>query len=82
MQTSAAPPKWPKPTWSIYTPTTAQEIAAQHFYRPRSKSIADKYAAQFPKLNLFTINDVFGGWQNAQKTHFADGGIFDQIYGK
>jgi sulfate/thiosulfate transport system substrate-binding protein len=61
---------------------TAQEIAAQHFYRPRSKAIANKYAAQFPKLNLFTINDVFGGWQNAQKTHFADGGIFDQIYGK
>lgn len=61
---------------------TAQEIAAQHFYRPRSKSIADKYAAQFPKVNLFTINDVFGGWQSAQKTHFADGGIFDQIYGK
>jgi sulfate transport system substrate-binding protein len=61
---------------------TAQEIAAHHFYRPRSKAIADKYAAQFPKLNLFTINDVFGGWQNAQKTHFADGGIFDQIYGK
>ena len=61
---------------------TGQEIAARHFYRPRSKSIADKYAAQFPKLNLFTINDVFGGWQNAQKTHFADGGIFDQIYGK
>ena len=47
-----------------------------------SKSIADKYAGQFPKLNLFTVNDVFGGWQNAQKTHFADGGIFDQIYGK
>jgi len=61
---------------------TAQEIAARHFYRPRSKSIADKYAAQFPKLSLFTVNDVFGGWQNAQKTHFADGGIFDQIYGK
>ncbi len=61
---------------------TAQEIAAQHFYRPRSKSIADKYAAQFPKVNLFTINDVFSGWQSAQKTHFADGGIFDQIYGK
>ncbi len=61
---------------------TAQEIAARHFYRPRSKSIADKYAAQFPKLTLFTINDVFGGWQKVQKTHFADGGIFDQIYGK
>ncbi len=61
---------------------TAQEIAARHYYRPRSKSIADKYASQFPRLNLFTISDVFGGWQNAQKTHFADGGIFDQIYGK
>ncbi len=61
---------------------TAQEIAARHFYRPSSKSIANKYVAQFPKLNLFTINDVFGGWQSAQKTHFADGGIFDQIYGK
>jgi sulfate/thiosulfate-binding protein len=59
-----------------------QEIAARHYYRPRSKSIANKYASQFPKLNLFTINDVFGGWQNAQRTHFADGGIFDQIYGK
>ena len=58
-----------------------QEIAARHYYRPRMKSIADKYAWQFPKLTLFTIHDVFGGWQNAQKTHFADGGIFDQIYG-
>jgi sulfate transport system substrate-binding protein len=59
-----------------------QEIAARHYYRPSSKLIASKYAAQFPQLKLFTINDVFGGWQNAQKTHFADGGIFDQIYGK
>jgi sulfate/thiosulfate-binding protein len=58
-----------------------QVIAARNYYRPRSKSIADKYAAQFPKLTLFTVNDVFGGWQNAQKTHFADGGVFDQIYG-
>jgi sulfate/thiosulfate transport system substrate-binding protein len=58
-----------------------QEIAARHYYRPRSKSIANKYASQFPKLNLFTIDEVFGGWQNAQKTHFADGAIFDQLYG-
>jgi sulfate transport system substrate-binding protein len=58
-----------------------QEIAARHYYRPRTPSIAKKYASQFPKLTLFTVNDVFGGWQNAQKTHFADGGIFDQIYG-
>jgi sulfate/thiosulfate-binding protein len=59
-----------------------QEIAARHYYRPRSKAIANKYASQFPKLTLFTVDQVFGGWQNAQKTHFADGGIFDQIYGK
>jgi sulfate transport system substrate-binding protein len=59
-----------------------QEIAARHYYRPRTKAIADRYAWQFPRLNLFTVNDVFGGWQNAQKTHFADGGVFDQIYGK
>jgi len=60
---------------------TGQEIAARNYYRPRSEAIARKYAAQFPKLTLFTIHDVFGSWQNAQKTHFADGGIFDQIYG-
>jgi sulfate transport system substrate-binding protein len=58
-----------------------QEIAARHYYRPRAKSMATKYASQFPKLTLFTVSDVFGGWQNAQKTHFADGGTFDQIYG-
>jgi sulfate/thiosulfate-binding protein len=56
-----------------------QEIAAKHYYRPRMKSVADKYAAQFPKLELFTI-DLFGGWDKAQKTHFSDGGTFDQIY--
>jgi sulfate/thiosulfate-binding protein len=57
-----------------------QEIGAKRFYRPRIKSIADKYAAQFLQIKLFTINEVFGGWQNAQKKHFSDGGIFDQIY--
>jgi sulfate/thiosulfate-binding protein len=62
-----------------YTPE-AQEIAAKNFYRPIDAKVAQKYAAQFPKLTLFTIEDVFGGWQHAQKTHFADGGIFDQIY--
>jgi sulfate transport system substrate-binding protein len=60
----------------------AQEIAAKHYYRPRLKSVAARHANEFPKLTLFTINDVFGNWQNAQKTHFADGGVFDQIYGK
>jgi len=57
-----------------------QEIAAKHFYRPRLESVASKYAAQFPKVALFTIDELFGGWQKAQKTHFADGGVFDQIY--
>jgi sulfate transport system substrate-binding protein len=57
-----------------------QEIAARNFYRPRSLAVAAKHSAQFPKLSLFTIDDVFGGWTKAQKTHFADGGVFDQIY--
>ena len=57
-----------------------QEIATRNYYRPRDKDVAAKYAAQFPKVNLFTIDEVFGGWQKAQKTHFNDGGIFDQIY--
>lgn len=59
-----------------------QEIAAQNYYRPRSKAVAEKYKAQFPNLPLFTVDQVFGGWQNAQKTHFEDGGVFDQIYAK
>jgi sulfate transport system substrate-binding protein len=57
-----------------------QEIAAKNFYRPRLESVAVKYSDKFPKVNLFTIQDVFGGWQKAQKTHFADGGVFDQLY--
>jgi sulfate/thiosulfate-binding protein len=65
----------------LYTPE-GQEIAAKHFYRPRLDSVAQKYAAQFYKVNLITIDDVFGGWQKAQKTHFSDGGTFDQIYQK
>jgi sulfate transport system substrate-binding protein len=63
----------------LYTPE-GQEIAARHFYRPRLKEVADKYADKFPKLDLFTIDEVFGGWKKAQQTHFADGGVFDQIY--
>jgi sulfate/thiosulfate-binding protein len=62
----------------LYTPE-GQEIAARHYFRPRLKAAADKYAAQFPKLTLFTIDEVFGGWAKAQKAHFADGGVFDQI---
>jgi sulfate/thiosulfate transport system substrate-binding protein len=56
-----------------------QEIAAQNYYRPRLEKIATKYVSQFPKTSLFTIEEVFRGWKNAQKIHFADGGIYDQI---
>jgi len=63
----------------LYSPE-GQEIAARHYYRPRLASVARKYAAQFPKLKLITVDQVFGGWQNAQKRFFADGGVFDQIY--
>jgi sulfate/thiosulfate transport system substrate-binding protein len=59
-----------------------QEIAGRNFYRPRQPAVAARFASVFPRLELFTIDDVFGGWTAAQKTHFADGGIFDQIYGK
>ncbi len=59
-----------------------QDIAGKHYYRPRLKEAADKYADQFTNVPLFTIDEVFGGWQKAQKTHFEDGGIFDQIYAK
>ena len=59
-----------------------QEIAARHFYRPTNEKIAAKYAEQFPKLNLFTIDEAFGGWATASKTHFQDGGTFDQIYAR
>ena len=57
-----------------------QEIAAKNFYRPRNPTIAAKYAANFSQIKLVTIDDEFGGWAKAQATHFADGGIFDQIY--
>lgn len=57
-----------------------QEIAAKHFYRPRNEAVAEKYASQFSRINLFTIDDVFGGWDKAQKEHFNDDGVFDQIY--
>ena len=63
----------------LYT-DEGQEIAAQNYYRPIDEKIAKKYATQYPKLKLFTIEEVAGGWNKAQKTHFADGGVFDQIY--
>jgi sulfate/thiosulfate-binding protein len=61
----------------LYTPE-AQEIAARHFYRPRDAAIAEKYRAQFAPLEMVGI-DHFGGWSQAQKEHFASGGVFDQI---
>ena len=63
----------------LYT-QQGQEIAAKHYYRPRLESVAKKYADKFQAVKLFTIDEVFGDWQNAQKKHFADKGIFDQIY--
>ena len=63
----------------LYSPE-GQELAAQNYYRPRDARVAAKYARQFARVNLFTIDEVFGGWKNAQKTHFAEGGVFDQIY--
>jgi sulfate/thiosulfate-binding protein len=59
-----------------------QDIAGQNYYRPTDEKVAAKYAKQFPKVHLFTIDQVFGGWAKAQKTHFADGGTFDQVYGR
>lgn len=57
-----------------------QELAARHYYRPRMEEIARKYASRFPDIELFTIEEVFGGWKEAQRIHFADGGVFDQLY--
>lgn len=59
----------------------AQEIAAKHYYRPRSASVAEKYKASFPELRMKTIAEL-GGWKDVQKKHFDDGGVFDGIYGK
>jgi len=57
-----------------------QEIAAKNFLRPRLEAVAKKYAGRFPRIKLFTIEEAFGGWTRAQAAHFADGGVFDQIY--
>ncbi len=62
----------------LYSPE-GQDIAGKHYYRPRDAKVFAKYAKQFATVKLFTIDEVFGGWQKAQKTHFADGGVFDQI---
>lgn len=63
----------------LYSPE-GQDIAAKRYYRPRSAAVLKKYAAQFPNVKLFTIADIAGDWKQAQAKHFADGGIFDQVY--
>jgi len=63
----------------LYTPA-AQEIIGQNWYRPVNQAAAAKFSGTFPKIELFTIDQVFGGWKKAQKVHFDDGGVFDQIY--
>jgi sulfate/thiosulfate transport system substrate-binding protein len=63
----------------LYT-DPGQEIVARNFYRSRNPAVAAKYASQFPKLNLVTVDEVFGGWKKAHQAHFADGALFDQIY--
>jgi sulfate/thiosulfate-binding protein len=63
----------------LYSPE-GQEIVAKHYYRPRLADVASRYASQFPQVSLITVDESFGGWKNAQKVHFSDGGTFDQIY--
>jgi sulfate transport system substrate-binding protein len=62
----------------LYT-LEGQELAAKHHFRPREATLLGKWVAKFPKIELFTIDEVFGGWQKAQAEHFAEGAIFDQI---
>jgi sulfate/thiosulfate transport system substrate-binding protein len=64
----------------LYSPQ-GQDIAAQNYYRPTDPKVVAKYAAQYPKVNLFKIDEL-GGWTKVQKEHFGDGGVFDQIYVK
>jgi sulfate/thiosulfate-binding protein len=63
----------------LYSPE-GQDIAGKHYYRPVDPSVAARHEKQFPKVNLFTIDQVFGGWAKAQQTHFSDGGTFDRVY--
>jgi sulfate transport system substrate-binding protein len=63
----------------LYSPR-AQDLIGKNFYRPRNAQAAAKYAGQFPNIPMVTIDNTFGGWRKAQATHFADGGVFDQIY--
>jgi sulfate transport system substrate-binding protein len=65
----------------LYSPE-GQKIAGENYYRPIDPKVAAQFDRLFPKISLFTIDEVFGGWTKAQKTHFADGGVFDTIYAK
>ena len=59
---------------------TGQELAAKHHFRPRNPQILEKNRAEFPQLDLFSVDQVFGGWDKANARHFADGAVFDQVY--
>jgi sulfate transport system substrate-binding protein len=63
----------------LYTPP-GQDIVARHYFRPRDSEVGARYRDQYPEIRLFTINEVFGGWNEAQARHFDDGGVFDRIY--
>lgn len=63
----------------LYTPA-AQEIESKHFYRPIDKAVFVKYEKQFAKVDLFTVKDLFGDWQQIHKKHLGEGSIFDQVY--
>ena len=76
-----ATPRLPKPTCSSSILPEGQKLAAKHYFRPTDPTSADPAdLARFTKLELVNIDDEFGGWAKAQPTHFADGGVFDQIY--
>jgi sulfate transport system substrate-binding protein len=64
----------------LYSPA-GQEVAAQHYFRPRDPQVLEKYREQFAQVELFTVDEVFGGWTAAHEKHFVDGGVFDKIYG-
>ncbi|MFM2060211.1 MAG: hypothetical protein RLY71_4596, partial [Pseudomonadota bacterium] len=63
----------------LYSPV-GQDLAGQNYYRPTDPKAAAKYAAQFPKVELFRLEELFGSWREAQKVHFSDGGTFDQVF--